>query len=83
MKIQGLLTAARAALTNTLGQIKMPINGEALSNSDGGLLRQVEQVAVALIAAALFGLIGRFLPFWADVAILVAIACAGDRKSVV
>lgn len=77
MKIQGLLTAARAALTNTLGQIKMPINGEALSNSDGGLLRQVEQVAVALIAAALFGLIGRFLPFWADVAILVAIACAG------
>ena len=77
MKIQGMLTAARAALTNAFGQIKMPLNSEALSNAEGGLLRQVEQVVVALIAATLFGLIGRFLPFWVDLVALVAIATVG------
>lgn len=60
-------------------RIKEPLaaSGGSLSAAGSDILFQVEQVGGALLLTVLFGLLGRYLPFWADAAIVTGIVAIG------
>lgn len=59
-------------------RIKEPlaVSGEIAARG-GDVLRQCEQVIGALLLTVLFGLVGRFVPFWVDAAVVVGVVSIG------